>query len=90
MGASMSDLIPDIGPLAPFDPHQCHQAALTIAEVFPNPHATAYLLVQLGLAVHRTDGSFHSIEDDGRWFSPRHDGAGGTLRLPVGALDDRR
>jgi endonuclease YncB( thermonuclease family) len=89
MPAHMAELLPEV-PLTVFiDNAQRRHAALTLAQWFQDRHDLAFMLVELGLAVHGADGSLRSMPDreGASWHSPRTSAA---FRVPVGSLDNCR
>lgn len=104
MPANMADLIPDIGKMLDITDSDRRNAAVTIAQLFAGDvHAIAFLLTELGLAVHREDGTFSAHMEvpakldcePGEWFTSvaaKRDErtARPFFRIEQGALDNRR
>jgi hypothetical protein len=92
MPAHMADL-PDYPGSITLTNDQRYNAALSLADVSQSKHALAYYLCALGLAEHRSDGTFASLPERGEevsWFSAWDHGGQATFCLPVGQLDDCR
>jgi hypothetical protein len=89
----MAELIPDMSSIPYVSPAQRRDAALNVAEFHPHDKPElAYVLLLLGLAEHRADGTFAAaVDSDGhRWFSRREDAGTRPLTMTLRQLYDRR